>query len=484
MFGKIVQKLLIFFLLAGLACVPVPRPAQEPLSFVLDRVEPLVAERRYGEAITILEEAGQTYPETVLPLLKLGQIYLAQHRWLLAEDAFNRALARDLDHPVAMAGLAEALFYQNRFGEALEVWQEVTAAQPQLPGAFTGLGRTYLWLFEFEAARQAFLNQLAHYVDPAAQWYLAALAAPLDVSTAMDYLQAIPATTAQPAERQTPADVLTRRDYLLATLVPFTSQSPQVEVAKATGIALVQVQLWPLAVHALTIAHENSKTEAADAEVLAFLGHALAQSGRPALDLFEQAQKADPDSALPLYFQGIYLRRQGALKAAEALFKQAIELDPENAAIYIELAQTKAQQGNLSVAEALYIASAEVTDGDLQFQLLLVRFYAERGYRIDEAGIPAAEAIIETGEDNAEVYDLLGWMQFLSGALTDSEVSLRQALELEPDLTSARYHLARQLESRGQFDLARAEYQRVVDRDTSGYFREQALKDLQRLNAK
>jgi hypothetical protein len=55
---------------------------------------------------------------------------------------------------------------------------------------------------------------------------------------------------------------------------------------------------------------------------------------------------------------------------------------------------------------------------------------------------------------------------------------------LNPDLTSARYHLARQLEATGRVVEAAAEYQRVVDWDTSGLFRDRALKDLQRLKAK
>ena len=113
----------------------------------------------------------------------------------------------------------------------------------------------------------------------------------------------------------------------------------------------------------------------------------------------------------------------------------------------------------------------------------MLKFYAHRNYRMSEAGIPLAETLIETDENNAEVYDLLGWMQFLSGAPDGGEEALRQALELNPDLISARYHLARLLETTGRYILAKEEYQRVIDWDTSGVFRDQALKDLLRLDA-
>jgi superkiller protein 3 len=278
-------------------------------------------------------------------------------------------------------------------------------------------------------------------------------------------------------------DLLARRDYLLTALKSFNPESSQAEVAKATGIALAQAQLWPLAIHALTIAREK-QGQTADAETLAFLGYAQAQAGRPALDLFAQAQAADPNSPLPLYFQALYLRQQGALRAAEDLFNQAVTLDPDNAAFYAEMGETKAQKGDLASAEIWYQAAVQVSDDDLRFRLLQAKFYANWGYRMAEAGIPVVETIIKTDENNAEAYDLLGWMQFLTGAPDSGEAALRQALVLNPDLLSARYHLARQLEVTGRNTEAAAEYQRVVDWDTSGNYRDRALRDLQRLKAK
>jgi thioredoxin-like negative regulator of GroEL len=116
--------------------------------------------------------------------------------------------------------------------------------------------------------------------------------------------------------------------------------------------------------------------------------------------------------------------------------------------------------------------------------LLQAKFYANWGYRMAEAGIATAEAIIETDKNNAEAYDLLGWMQFLTGAPEGGEAALRQALALNPDLISAHYHLARELEVKGRNTEAAAEYQYVVNWDASGNFRDRALKDLQRLTPK
>lgn len=473
--------LLLICLVAGAACVPAPRSAQEPLPELLARIEPLVMENRFEEAVVELEAAAQAYPQAARPFIRMGQLYLVQRRWLLAEDAFNRALARDLDNPVALAGLAETLFNQNRLGEALNLWQKAVSLQPQLPGAFTGLGRTQLWLFHFDEAREAFLKQQTVRIDPEAHWYLAALTAPRDLAAALEHLNAIPANAAD-SDRPSYQALLARRDYLLAALEPFTPESSQAEVAKGAGIALTQAQLWPLAVYALTIARELSRSPVEQAEIMAFLGHALAQSGRPAFDLFQKAHALDPTSAWPLYFEGLYLRDQGALRAAEELFRAAIALDPDNAAIYVELAQIKFAQGALSEAETLFTTAVEVSGGEVQFQLILAEFYASRGYRLIEAGIPTVEAIIEADEQNAVAHDLLGWMQFLANTGDRGQAALHRALELEPDLVSAHYHYARFLEADGQQDQARVEYEWVIERDTSGVFRQQAWQGLQRLS--
>jgi tetratricopeptide (TPR) repeat protein len=445
--------------------------------FFYAQTEPLLPEHRYTEAVVILEQAAQLHQDNPEPLLKIGQIYLLQQRWLLAEDAFNRALARDIANAPAAAGLARSLFQQGRLAEAIKWWQKAIDLDTGLPGAFTGLGQTYLLQFDFESARESFLQQQQHAFDPQAAWYLAAMTAPVDLAAGVDYLHDI--------GEDAPVSVQEQRDYLWAALAPFDKETPAAEVAKATGIALAQIELWPLAVYALSIAAEqrDDLSPTMQAETLAFLSHALAQAGRPALKLFEEAAQLDPNSALPLFFEGIYLRRQGALNAAETSFQHALALDSLNAALYAEMGHTKLAQGDIAAAELWYQTAVQVAEKNpLPFQLLLLNFYANRSYRMEQAGIPLAEEILKSQPNNAEIYDTLGWMQFLSGEADSGEKAFRQALELDPHLTSAHYHLGRYYESTGLLPSARAEYRRAVDEDTTGTYRDLALKALVRLD--
>lgn len=467
---------LIILALSGCAASP-PSPTPQPLAHYLGEASVQVEAGKAGEATHFLENAAQAYPDSALPLTQLGQIYLTRRQWRLAEDAFNRALARDLDNPLAMAGLAEVYLNQSRPFEALKLWQQATEADPNLAGVFTGLGRTWLHRLDFDKARFAFLEQQTHRPDPEAAWYLAALDAPLDLAKARAYLSQIP--------DDVPPNLVSRREYLLTALEPFEVATTQATVAQAIGVALVQAELWPLAINALTIAESLPGQPAAEqAKTLAFLAHARAQAGQPAFDLFEEAQQLDPHSALPDYFQGIYLRQKGALGAAGDLFRQALKLDPANPAIYLELARTYIEQGDLGAAEETFKAAVEAAPEDKQIQLLQARFYASRSYRLEEAGIPLAKALVEADRDNAAAHELLGWMQFLTGEADEAGSHLRQAVEIDPESVSAAYHLARFLESGSTLDEAQSLYQRALELDSNGVFREEIWQGLQRLEQK
>jgi len=470
--------LYLLLFLSGCASQPPPTATVEPLTIRSQQAELAITERRYQDALEILEAAVLVYPANVELLLRLGQIYLTQHRWILAEDAFNRALALNGADGRANAGLAETMLNQGRLPEALKYWERAARLDPSLAGVFTGLGRTRLLFFDFEGATTAFLDQQRHTPDGEAAWHLAALTAPQDLSQALAYLAEIPEAGAGSGPANLTASVLARRDYLAATLAPFSPESRPVEVARATGIALAQVGLWPLAVHALEITVAAAPE---DGEALAFLAHALAQSGKPALDLFEQARQAGPESAWPSYLEGVYLRQQGALSAAEVLLSRAARLDPDNAAIFAELGKVKDQAGDLTAAEQWYTTAVDLAPDEREFQLLLLHFYVNRSYQAAEVGLPLAERLVEANPAEAELHDLLGWLQFLFDAPDKGEEALRRALELNPNLISARYHLARYLETNSRPVEAIAEYHKVVDWDSGEGFRDQALKDLQRL---
>ena len=71
-------------------------------------------------------------------------------------------------------------------------------------------------------------------------------------------------------------------------------------------------------------------------------------------------------------------------------------------------------------------------------------------------------------------HDLLGWAYFLAGLPAEGEQALLQALELDPELASAHFHLGSLYARTGRVELARRHLQRAVDVDRSGYYRQRA----------
>jgi tetratricopeptide (TPR) repeat protein len=182
----------------------------------------------------------------------------------------------------------------------------------------------------------------------------------------------------------------------------------------------------------------------------------------------------DPNSILPYYFLAIYHRRVGYAEGAQAALWEALLRDPENAALRVEMAQAFLDLRDYPHAEEWYRAAVEVAPGDLEFHLMLVRFFLDHLYRVEEGGVPAAEAAVALAPDDARVYDLLGWAYHLAGRPTEGQQALSQALALDPGLASAYYHLGSLHATMGRRQLANHNLQRAVDLDTVGAYRARA----------
>jgi Tfp pilus assembly protein PilF len=53
---------------------------------------------------------------------------------------------------------------------------------------------------------------------------------------------------------------------------------------------------------------------------------------------------------------------------------------------------------------------------------------------------------------------------------------------LDPDLARAHYHLGALYAARGDMEAAQQEYQRAIDLDTEGFYRQRAEKAMEELN--
>jgi tetratricopeptide (TPR) repeat protein len=456
-------KGLILVILLGGGCAPAemaaPTPTPADISLHLSWATRLAAEKEYSAALTVLEEAARLDPSNPQPAVVRGQIYLEQHRWEPAQEAFSQTLARQTDNYTATLGLARALLEQTQHVRSRQFWRQAIELNDNRPEGWLGLGQAHLAALDYAQAKDAFRQSLARGPDAQAQWFLAALTIPSDFKAGLAALTEINESSLQ-------------KDYLLATLEPFGADDSQTEVAAITGIALIQLEEWELAHYALTTATQLDPNQA---QTWAFLGHTQAELGLPAVSSFKRAKELDPELVLPLYFEGIYLRKKGLYDLAINRFLKALKRDPGNLAVALETALALTEKGDFRSAEAWYRSVAEAEPDSAVYQQLLTEFYVDRSYRVEENGLSEAERLVELAPDSARAFDLLGWARFQTGAYAGAEEALRQAIALDPTNISARYHLGRLLKHLRRDVEAQAEFTHVIDWDTSGHYRERIL---------
>ncbi|MFP6644143.1 MAG: tetratricopeptide repeat protein [Candidatus Latescibacterota bacterium] len=194
-----------------------------------------------------------------------------------------------------------------------------------------------------------------------------------------------------------------------------------------------------------------------------------------ALSRYRDAIAADDDLADPHYYSGNLLVRQGDLGAAAAAYEAALTRDPLHLRSYVNLASAHARQTDYGPAvETLRRGLRALPEaGELRQQLARILFVqtrydeaAEQLRRLIEAGKAGADvfsliARIESDRgrptealdwlrrglrevaDDAQLRTQLGGALVAQDSLQEALPHLERAVELDPDLEEARYHLGR-----------------------------------------
>ena len=152
-------------------------------------------------------------------------------------------------------------------------------------------------------------------------------------------------------------------------------------------------------------------------------------------------------------------------------------------AIAVEIAGTHRAENQPQWAEIWLQEAVRLAPDDSRFEMLLLQFYVDDEYRVEDAGLPMAQRLVEDQPENAEAHDALGWAHFLLGDVEEAEGELARALALDSDLARAHYHIGalREFQSRPQ-DAIEA-YRKVVGLDPGGAFGARAARALERLGA-
>ena len=437
-----------------LALTPYPRA----FTSAMRQAESHVMSREYGPALESYHQASQLDPESPLPWLRMGETLLQQKQFVPATIAFLEAERRG-GGVEAVLGLGHSRAGSGDWAFAFGEWLRALGLAPEDPRIYVALGQASIAQAQFEQAENYLSRALQ--LQPSSQ----------DTATASALLGRL-----WVGEKPDLAEEAFRnagdRDMLAVLDAVHAEQSPARQ-ALLLGIAFLQRRELTLARHhferAVALAPD-------DAEPLAYLAHTLDQQGETvsARDLLEQALEIDGSSTLVHYFLGTHHRLVGNAGDAQDALWQALLNDPDNAALRAEMGGAFADQGDYPAAEEWYLGAVSSAPEEIDFHFMLVHFYLDHLYRVQDGGLPAAQTLLVLAPDDARAHDLVGWAYHLSGQHDQGVAALHQALDRDPDLASAHFHLGSLHATLGQPDLARYHLQRAIDLDTEGYYRERA----------
>jgi len=457
-----IQLTLLALLVLILGLAPYPRA----FTAALRRAEAQAASDEFGAAIESFRQAAQLDPETSLPWLRMGQVLLQQQRFIPATIAFLEAEHRG-GATEAVLGLGESRAGAGDWAFAVSEWLRALALAPDDPRIHVMLGRASIALAQFDRAEAYLLHALQ--LQPSSE----------DSATAYSLLGRL--WIGNKPEQAESAFQQAGDDDMLAVLHAVSAESSPTRQALLLGIAFLQRD-------ELTLARQHFERAVAlapsDAETLAYLAHTLDQQGETAAarELLARALELDGESTLVRYFLGTHNRLVGNWKDAQDALWQALLNDPDNAAFRAEMGGVLADQGDYAAAEEWYMGAVSAAPEDIGFHFMLVHFYLDHLYRVQDGGLPAAQALQALAPEDARAHDLLGWAYHLSGQHEEGLIALGEALARDPDLASAHFHLGSLYSTLGQDVLARHHLQRAMDLDTDGYYRDRAqmlMKDLE-----
>ncbi len=414
-----------------------------------------------------LDRAARRLPYDGLTLYRAGQVALAAGEADVALAHFHRAFTLIDIGAAEQLALGDAYLSLGRRAEAVAAFETARALNPSDPGPLGRLAQAYEADGRYADAVAALAQLSQAGVADAAQLYrLGALTAVVDPAAAA-------ARLAVSAEVPSPYQASAR--HLLNAVSAATAQTDRAFTLASIGIALVQIEEWPLAEAALSQAVTEND---AFADAFAYLGLAQDRQGKDGEPALAQAAALTPDSPLVNFLYGLHFRDLSESAKAVPWLHKAQAADPTNPAIAAELGGAYAATGDLVNGEIWFRQAVTLNDRDGQFWLLLARFYVDREYKVVEEGLPAARMAVGLNPASASAADALGYALVLTGDSLTGRQELERALSLDPSLAAAHYHLGVVLIAAGDLEAARPYLDQALALDPQGPYGDLAVKAL------
>ena len=391
-----------------------------------------------GTASSYLE-AGEHYQAAALRIPWRTDLYeLAGHNYYhakeytLAEIAYRKAFEKNALTPDGWVAWGDVVYLNNDRERAVSIWEQGLEQSHPSEKLYSRLAQTLQQNGEYSQAVHYLRRYLEVYADDASAHYRLGLL--LTLSNPNEAVSEL-LHASQLDPQFDPAAQTLRTAVNLSSL----SKSPS-EQKVIIGRGLGLVNEWELARAAF---EESVKANEKNAEAWAWLGEANQQTAKgDALTYLDRALNLNPNSSVVRGLRGLYFQRAGNHGEALIEFQSAAKLDPQNPALYVSIGQEFSTLGDLILALEAYQYAAALTPDDAQYWRLLAGFCAQNNANVRDVGIPAAQKAVKLTPDDPLALDVLGWLMVLDERYYEAEQILTKALQYDPQLASAHFHLA------------------------------------------
>jgi tetratricopeptide (TPR) repeat protein len=467
-------------------------PAEQTLRGILGRdaenanavellAQLLLDQNRMTEAVPLLEQSLSQDPNGNL-YNQLGDAYTRMGDLPHAEEAYRQAVQLEPDRVRHIRGLAQSLFGQERYDEALAEYRRLVGLRPDNADAYLRMATIYRRLQRLEDAERQIL--LAKQRAPGNLEVIYSEATLYEdqgrfedaIRVASDALAAIKARTeVTPARRRNLAVLYQLVGRLNRAAENYTAAISSFEELRRLGpeedlrARLLIVESYQAARNLPSAFAEISKALAAypnDRSLRVNQALLYGDNGQPdvaASSLRALLTGSPADLEIHVNVAHVYLENRRYAEAEDAI-RSAEALGTEPAA----RETTGFLRGSLHERQQQFEQAESAFEGVLALNprhAAALNYYgymlAEREVRLDEA-VALIERALAEEPANASYLDSMGWAYFKQGRLAEAETYLRKAVNRSAHNPEILAHLGDVLAESGREELAAAQWEKAL----------------------
>ena len=441
----------------------------------------LLDEGKSADAVLLLESVTNRTPSPAL-LDLLGDAYTQTHDLAKAEGAYRKAMDLDPSELSHVRGLGQTLLAEEKFADALTVYQKLADLMPDDSDVYLRLAQIYRELHQLDHAEENLLKARQYAPGSLEVMYNEAMLYEAQgryedairvLSDAVTGLKS--QSPVQPSRRRSLAILYQQLGQLYrdtqnfqAAIYTFEELGRLGEEEDRRSRMLIMDTYraekdLPKALQAGKDALAKYPTDQGLRTSDALLLGENGQTDEAVKILRSQLTKTEADRDIYMNIAQVYERGRRYKEAEDAArTAEAILGDPhDNEMVWFLLGAIYERQKFYDRAETEFKKTLEVNPRNGPVLNYYGYMLGDLGIRLDEAEALVQRALKEEPHSGAYL-DSLGWIYYRENKLTEAEATLRKAVERDSHDATIRSHLADVYAKSGRTDLAAIEWEKSL----------------------